>query len=427
MMYLNLVKRWFGELWYGLFPRGLRRSSALPILIIAIVIVAPIVAWRLHRMGRFGALKREIKGEVPTAPAGPRPGGLDPIVLTRNQTAGSNLPEFRSATILPGLGMQVLQLTAYLPERGEVSLLAAPTAKQIADGTTPVRTGVNDRWGAIEVPWGGVLYGTMTPLGTTIRTEWRGRAIEAPTTSAGHAISEGGLLNTLGADASQVDAEHDPGVATGVFKSTTFDEHWASRTEVTVKVVMGARSVDLDVTAKNVGDTPEPMGIGWHPRFVVPSGERDSAELRLPNGDLLEIADRSRGIPSGRMVAPPAALMRFQNHPAPLGVESLDEAIVHMKAGLLDSGASAEFRDPASEIGLRLIAESDNMRELRISSPAGSNYVSMGMQTNLDDPLGREWGAGDNAAILTLMPGQTAEWKVRLEIFSISGRGKSVR
>ncbi len=52
-------------------------------------------------------------------------------------------------------------------------------------------------------------------------------------------------------------------------------------------------------------------------------------------------------------------------------------------------------------------------------APAGANYVSLGMQTNYDDALGKEWN-GDG--IVTLAPGQSLEWKVRLEIFAITKR-----
>jgi hypothetical protein len=55
-MYLNLFKRWLANVWDGMFPRGFRRSSALPIIVIVLVVVLPIVAWKLHREGKFGKL-----------------------------------------------------------------------------------------------------------------------------------------------------------------------------------------------------------------------------------------------------------------------------------------------------------------------------------------------------------------------------------
>ena len=36
------------------------------------------------------------------------------------------------------------------------------------------------------------------------------------------------------------------------------------------------------ITAKNVGDKSEPMSIGWHPYFTIPSGDRTQARLHIP-------------------------------------------------------------------------------------------------------------------------------------------------
>lgn len=420
MMYLNLLKRWLGDFWDGLFPKGFRRSPALPILVVLLVILLPIGTWKLHRLGRFGQIKREIKGETQgPVVVGPRPGGVDPIILKRTQTAGSSTPEFLSATLLPGLGMQVLQITAFLPGRGEVELLAAPSVKDVSDGTTPNPSGPNDTRGALEMPWSGLLTGLLTPVGTSLRTTWRGKTIEAPAVVPGRGIAEGGLLRGSSADTTDMMPPTSPTSATGAFKATDFDQHWISKNDVSVSATMGATSIDLDIVVKNVGDQPEPMGLGWHPRFLIPSGNRDGAEIRLPNGEILEIADAAKGTPSGKVVAPGAAISRFQQHSWPIGAESVDGGLVHLKPSLMDSRLAAEVRDPKSEFGLRMTAVSDNMRELRVTSPSGSNYVSLGMQTNLDDPLGKEWGGNDGEAIGALLPGQTAEWKVRLEIFPI--------
>jgi aldose 1-epimerase len=419
-MYLNLFKRWLGSSWDGLFPRGIRRSSALPIVVILMVVVMPIVAWKLHRLGRFGALKREIKGEVPMVePVGPRPGGLEPIVLTREQTLGSNAPEFHSVTLLPGMGMEVLQITAFVPSKGEVELLTGPTVKDIVDGTTPRRVGPNDRWGAIELPWSGPVSGVVTPVGSGVRTNWHGKTLEAPTDILGKGIAEGGMLTARAADTMEMHPEGKPTTATATFRGTDFEGHWTAKNDVTVTVTLSARTIDISATVQNMGDQAEPMGIGWHPRFVLPSGNRDASEVRLPNGDKLEIGDHVKGTPSGRIVAPGPAMSRLQQHPGALGVESLDESVVHPRAGLLDALVSTELRDLASEVGLRLSSLSDTVKQVRVASPAGAKYISLGMQTNYDDPFGKEW-SGLDVAIATLPPSQTMQWKVRLEIFPIS-------
>ena len=422
-MYWNLFKSRLASVQYAMFGRGLRRSSLLPWLLV-LVLVVPIVGYSLHVHGKFHLVKNEIQGPAP-APNVPRPGGSAAMVLKRAETAGSNMPEFLSATVLPGLGMEVLQISAYLPGRGEVELLSAPTVDQLAAGTGADRAGANDDWGAIELPWGGTLPGVLSPLGTTLSTYWKGRTLEVPVTgTAGRSVAEGGLLAGESADASQ-DERGDGQVATGNFRSTSFSDRWPSHTDVAVSLQLHARTLDLIVTATNVGSEPEPMGIGWHPRFLVPSGDRAGAELRLPNGEVLEVSDHVRDLPTGKVAASPEGLARLQGRPAGIGAGTLDASLIHLKPGIMDVGPVAEFRDPASGFGLRMEALSSSIREFRVLSPAGSRYVGLGMQTNLDDPFGHEWSAEDGGGIAVLQPGQSLEWKVRLEIFPVNRQSQA--
>ena len=62
-----------------------------------------------------------------------------------------------------------------------------------------------------------------------------------------------------------------------VLHAGNFDGHWLSDTDVTVESTLKNNAVELEVTAKNVGKTPLPMGVGWHPYFVIPSGDRKQA------------------------------------------------------------------------------------------------------------------------------------------------------
>ena len=329
MMYLNLFKARMAKLQYAMFGRGVRRSSLLP-WVVGLLILAPVVVYMLHVRGRFHIFKQEIKG--PQAGSNvPRPGGLEAMVLTRTATPGGDAPEFLSATLLPGLGMDVLQISAFLPGRGEVELLSGPTVEQVAGGTSADRSGSDDDWGAIEMPWGGSMPGALSPLGTTLTTMWRGHSLELPVNgTAGRSVAEGGLLAAESADASKT---ADGLGATGKFKGTVFSDRWLSRTDVTVAVTLGAKTLDLTVTARNVGNESEPMGVGWHPRFAVPSGSREGVELKLPNGALLDVADRVRNLPTGKVVAAPASLTRMQEHSAAIGAAGVDEGLIRLKAG----------------------------------------------------------------------------------------------
>ena len=98
----------------------------------------------------------------------PRPGGQDAIVLTRTRMMEDSLPEFLSVTMLPGRGMNVLQITAYVPGRGEVSLMASPSVADAAGAMSGVGDDANGQaslamGGALEAPWAGRIWGTPGP------------------------------------------------------------------------------------------------------------------------------------------------------------------------------------------------------------------------------------------------------------------------
>ncbi len=420
-MYVNMLTGWFSRTWERVFPRGLLRSPVFFVLGLAAVVLVPALTWYLHVNGKFHIAKNDVGlAPVPVGPAVARPGGTDPILLRRVQTPGTGSPEFVSATLLPGLGMGLLQITAFVPGRGELALLAAPTLQTVADNPAGPRSGIMDDHGSLELPWGGTISGIISPLGATLTTQWKSKTISVardPQERTG--LAEGGMLATQSADNVQVVPNGNGSTAMGTFKSTDFTGHWPGRTDVSVTAQLAPRILELTVTAKNVGDEPEPMGIGWQPRFVIPSGDREGLEMRLPNGDVLEISDRSRAIPSGKMVAAGTSLSRFQGHPATLGAVGLDETLVHLKSGVMDSGAAAELRDYTSGYGLRLVSVSPSIQALHVIAPSAGGYVSLGMQTNLEDALGKEWN-GDG--IVTLGPGESLEWKVRLEIYAVGRR-----
>ena len=77
------------------------------------------------------------------------------------------MPEFLSVTMLPGRGMNVLQITAYLPGKGEVNLMASPSVYGAAGAMTGKGKDANGQvslamGGAFEAPWAGRIWGTSS-------------------------------------------------------------------------------------------------------------------------------------------------------------------------------------------------------------------------------------------------------------------------
>ncbi len=438
-MYASMVARNIGGLWerFGAWL-AINATRLVWLAVLGLVIVLPL-GWAAHTRGRFGILKSHIREKI--APQvevqPPRPGGQDPLVLQRALLEGGGMPEFVSATLLPGRGMNTLQITAYLPGKGEVPLLSAPSVAQAAvlmdgqgqdlNGAASLRMG-----GAIEAPWAGRIFGSTSPDGSRILTQWRGHSLALPVTTGAtpagspaiSAAAAGGMLLKAAAESVNSSVMPDGGEAQAVFQPGTFGDQWPSQTEVTMTILMSSHVLDLRVTAKNVGTEAEPFGIGWRPRFSIPSGDRAQATLRMPTGDRIETRGGAGGAPTGRLLPVERTAYDFTARGgAKLGSASLDESFVHLRPAILDFGPAAELRDPASNYRLRITAMTPAIREMRVTSPAGSKYVVIAPQLNYDDPFGREWPVSEDTGLVVLQPGQSVQWKVRLELFTTTTEG----
>jgi len=431
-MYAALVARRLAELRDSTWRLIVKHSGLLTVLVLTIGLLSLAIGWRAHRQGQFAKLKTELKAKRDSAPqvsVAARPGGQEAIVLQRAQPTIGTVPEFLSATVLPGRGMNVLQITAYLPHKGEVQLLASPSldeAAQLMNGSGMDSAGEAslEMGGAFEAPWANRISGAAPPGGTSVLTAWHGQPLKLPLTAKkynGDPVSVGGLLLRRGADSVKTNVMPDGGEAQAIFNAGDFYGHWISQTEITTSVQLSGRAMEMQVVARNTGDKPEPMGVGWHPRFAILSGDRERATLRLPSAVRAEVRDRRSGLPSGRLLPVTGTEYDFTGkNGAPLGRLSLDDSFVHLRPTLLESGPVAELRDPESGYGLRITAITSTIKAMRVYAPADEKFVSIEPQFNYDDPFGNEWRKEEDTGMVVLEPGQSTQWTVRLEIFPLT-------
>jgi galactose mutarotase-like enzyme len=398
--------------------------------IVGIILILLIMAfgWHEHRKGHFAQLKRELKGQPVAAPPPIQPGGQDFIKLQRTPIPGGSSPEFMSATLLPGCGMNFLQITALLPDKGEVNLLESPSLEEAAQifgdqGAKPqdARPTVG---GPIEVPWAGRTWG-YTSADNMVNVMWHGNRLTLPNTAgqsdkgvAGSA--EGGLFWSQASESVKTNVMPDGGALQAVFHSGSFDGHWISKTDVTTRVQMSGRAIEMTVTAQNVGTAAEPIGIGWRPKFRILNANRARETLQIPNSVRVDVPNRVTGMPSGKLLPVQGTPYDFSKEGGtPLGNLDLDDTYVHLRPALLDNGPSVELRDPESNYGLRISAISSTIKAIRVYAPAGAQFISIDPQFNYDDPFGREWPKTEDTGMVVLEPGDSAQWKIRLEIFSL--------
>jgi len=429
-MYWALLKqgaaRWRRRIWLA----AVMRSGMLTVLVLILVLMGLAFGWREHRRGQFSQLKKELN-KRPVRDVAVQPGGQDVVMLQRSQITGDNGPEFLSATVLPGRGMNVLQITAYLPGKGEVNLLASPPlqeANQLLSGTGVDATGAKSlaMGAAIEVPWAGRISGSPTPEGGSLSTMWHGMHMVLPAAAKdsygiGGAAAAGGLLLKMPSSTNNTNVMPDGGEAQATFRAGNFNGHWPSDTDISTTVELSGKAITLRVLARNTGTVAEPIGIGWHPRFAILNGHRGQMTLRLPEGLRVDVKDRRTGQLSGKLVPVEKTEYDFTGrNGAQLGALNLDDTFVHLRTGLLEDGPVAELRDPENDYGLRITAMTSTIKAMRVYAPLDGSFISIQPQFNYDDPFGREWPKDEDTGMVVLQPGQTTQWKIRLEIFSLS-------
>ncbi len=421
-MYAKLWRHKLAELWHDAWQTAVKRSGLLITVTVAVLLLLVAVGVKERGRGNLTKLKTELGVPKPVSSEAVaiRPGGQDPVVLQHAQMADMDSPEFVSATLLPGRGMNLLQIQAYIPQRGTVNLLTSPSlddaAKQMtgegkdADGLASLSMG-----GAIEAPWANRIWGV--PLNDDTVATWQGHSLHLP---AEGGISNGGLLLDRKADTVKTNVMPDGGQVQATYDAGDFDGHWISHTVITTTAQLNSRALEMNISAHNTGDQAEPVGIGWQPRFAILSGDRGQATLKLPNALRVEVADRRDGMPTGKLLRVDGTAYDFTKAGGTrLGSLNLNDSFVQLKPGLLDNGPIVELRDPRSNYGLRITILSPKINAIHVNASANASFISIDPQFNYDDPFGREWPNGLDTGMVVLQPGQTAQWKIRLEIFAL--------
>ncbi len=412
----------------NLWRAAVMRSGLLTLFALTIVFLILAMGWKAHQRGRFSQLKAELKKpSLLPQPTVIRPGGQEPLVLERSRIETGSTPEFLKTTLLPGRGMNLQQITAYIPQKGEVQLLATPPLETAVKNFTGIGPDANGAASLTEgsaylAPWAGRLFGPASADGRFLNTNWNGHVLSVPSSSrsGGLAAAIGGLLLNRPSTLANTNVMPDGGEAKAIFDVGDFDGRWPSKTQITMTVQLNSRAIEMRVVARNTGNQPEPMGLGWQPRFAIANNNRESIRLRLPT-DVREETNRKLGLPTGKLLPSSGGEYDFTaRNGAPLGALSLDDTFVHLRQALLENGPIVELRDIENNYGLRITTLSSAIKALHVYAPADQNFIQIAPQFNYDDPFGRQWPASEDTGIVTLAPGQSVEWRIRLEIFSLT-------
>lgn len=365
---------------------------------------------------------------VVPAPSSVSIGGEPVVILKRPQSSDQTRPHFLTATVLPGRGMAVLQITAYVPGKGEVEVFTAPSLGDTRDLLDKHDDKFGNKiftiGGAFLVPYANRIRGKVSSDGNDIATTVAGQALHLPANWSGknpgaEKVSMHGLMLTSKFENVHQRSTHEASKVSGTFHAGDWGGHWPSSTDMSVHIALSDQAVEFSLTAKNVGKEPLPMGIGWHPYFAIPSGDRKQARLHLPANKVAGMNNYDDVFPTGE-VHPVTMGDGKYNFTAPDGKPLddifLDDNFQDLKRDATGSATSAVV-DPASKYGIRVRAESREIKSIQVYSPLDKSFVAIEPQFNLPDPYGSQWKNAPTGMVV-LKPGESTSWRVRLELFT---------
>lgn len=357
-------------------------------------------------------------------------GGMAPVTLKRAATSNGARPEFLSLTFLPGLGMNVFQITANIPGKGEIPILTSPSLEELASRLSGKSGGMGAGFGsAFLIPYPNRIFGELSADGTTLTTEWHGHTLALPANPHSRnlaASSKGvvmhGLIFTDQGQDLHIDSTADGQTATAVIHAGNFGGHWLSDTDLRFTFTLTGDAVDETITATNIGHEDEPMAIGAHPYFAIPSGNRSQAQLHIPAEKVAGITSYEEEMPTGQLKPVSGTIYDYRDTQGiPLDDHALDDNFSH----LLRTYGAVEVKliDPEAHYGIDVEGVSPTIETVQVYSPQGKNFVAVEDQFNFVDPFGKEWN-GMDTGMVTLHPGRSTTWEVRLRLLSPDASSK---
>ena len=349
--------------------------------------------------------------ELTAKMVGPEIGGRRVVVLSQPDSRDSDLPQILSVEVLPGRGMNVFQIRAYLPGKGMVDLMASPSleeakAKLEADPNAAFSFG-----GAILAPFANRIRGRVSADGKSIATLIEGRPVSLPANWRGknsgaepHAMH--GLILARAPEHLDLNSGDRRASVAGMID---VQGPWPGKLELTITETLRRDSFGFTVIAKNAGEYDAPVGVGWHPYFALPSGRREQAILKIPARSRALVNNYDDVFPTGEIEAVRGTKYDFTKGAA-LGGQYLDDCFLDLNS------RTAEIIDPAAHYGLRIKALSQEVSAFQVYAPPDKAFIVIEPQFNLGDPYSPVW-KGRETGMKVLKPGESVAYSVELEMF----------
>jgi galactose mutarotase-like enzyme len=361
-------------------------------------------------------------------------GGVAPVTIQRTPTSKGARPEFVSLTFLPGRGMNVFQIEADVPGLGKIPVLNSPSIETVAsrlNGEGFDRSGgASVSFGeAFLIPYPNRIFGKLSDDGSTVATNWHGHTIllpafsrrgsrsGAPSASAhpDQGMVMHGLILKDQAQNVRIVQTSDGETATADIDAGDFGGHWLSRTALHFTFALTGDAVDETIVATNVGQQDEPIAIGAHPYFAIPSGDRAQFRVHVPATMLALVNNYHEEFPTGTLKPVQGTIYDYRaTDGVPLDDHALDDNFSHLER--TNGAVEVRLTDPKDNYGIAIDGLSPEIKTVQLYSPKGRDFVAVEPQFNFIDPFGAEWKKMDTGMV-TLHPGQSTTWHIRLHLF----------
>jgi galactose mutarotase-like enzyme len=349
--------------------------------------------------------------------------GGAPVLTLRAHELPSDKPAFIEADVLPGRGMMLLQARLRLASGEVLEVIEAPPAAEAArklDGGPDDFAG-NASFGfggAILAPFANRIRGRPLPESREIEAVIAGQSVRLPRNWGGKAPgAEQYAMHGLILDAHTAWRQDDPAHVTGWLDAGDFGGRWPGRLRFGFEWRLTCGALVLRVRAQNVGDQPTPVGIGWHPYFRLPSGQRDQARLFVSAGCRALVNNYDEVLPTGALE--PVAGTAYDFSAAAgraLGAQYLDDCFTDLRRS--EGRAQARVIDPAAGLGLTVASSTPRVRAFQVYAPPDKLFVVIEPQFNLADPFGPEW-QGRDTGMMMVPPGGAAAYEAEVTALAL--------
>lgn len=318
-------------------------------------------------------------------------------------------PCFIQTAFLPHRGLMLSHLRALLPGHGPVDLVLpeAPPGTDDFAGNASFSFG-----GAFLIPFANRIRGQQGP-DRTIVADVAGRPVVLSANWSGKApgaepYAMHGLVLDQTVEVIDTAADH----FHARLPAGQFSPPWPGDFELAFAARLADRSLTVAVEAVNQGAERAPIGIGWHPYFLLPSGDRRQARLHVAAKSRLEVGDYDSVLPTGKVLPLAGTPYDFS------AVEGVTLADLYLDDCFVDlspkAGVIAALSDP--EAGLNLMIKADKpVSAIQVYAPPDKPFVVIEPQFNWSDPFNPMWGDRDTG-MAWVEPGASVTYRVEVEI-----------